>query len=218
MTGRKLLHVACEHGHLDVVRWLVDLDVTLDPQDRRGETPLSLACGNGNLGVAQLLLESKANVNAEGSTAFFVACDKGKLEIARLLVDLKANLELGRDGVTPLLATCKNGHLPLVECLVEAKANVRAVDRSGNGPLHLAVFYRHISIVEYLVEDVNVDIQALGRWELTPLGLARRLKAGLGGTEITDIVAYLERQISKLNAKAEKEQKKSTSSSKRFLE
>eukprot|EP00954_Amorphochlora_amoebiformis_P005954 468845-Amorphochlora_amoeboformis.AAC.2 len=32
---------------------------------------------------------------------------------------------------------------------------------SGNGPLHLAVIHRHISIVEYLVEDVNVDIKAL---------------------------------------------------------
>eukprot|EP00954_Amorphochlora_amoebiformis_P015556 1220994-Amorphochlora_amoeboformis.AAC.1 len=41
MTGRKLLHVACEHGHLDVVKWLVDLDVTLDPQDRRSKF---LAC------------------------------------------------------------------------------------------------------------------------------------------------------------------------------
>eukprot|EP00954_Amorphochlora_amoebiformis_P002464 193907-Amorphochlora_amoeboformis.AAC.1 len=36
--------------------------------------------------------------------------------------------------------------------------------RACDGPLHLAVKYRHFSIVEYLVEDVNVDIQALGRW------------------------------------------------------
>ncbi|VDL62791.1 unnamed protein product [Hymenolepis diminuta] len=37
--GRRLLHVACEHGHLEMVRYLVDLGLPTETCDRKGNTP-----------------------------------------------------------------------------------------------------------------------------------------------------------------------------------
>jgi ankyrin repeat protein len=37
--GRRPMHMAAEHGHVDVLRTLAELGAKLDPQDKNGETP-----------------------------------------------------------------------------------------------------------------------------------------------------------------------------------
>jgi ankyrin repeat protein len=53
-------------------------------------TALMMASQNGHLGIAQLLVERGANVNAtktdNGKTALMRACEKGHLETVRFLL------------------------------------------------------------------------------------------------------------------------------------
>jgi len=57
------LHIACHHNKADVVNVLVELLADLDPRNNNGETPLFIACKEGNFECARILIERKADVN-----------------------------------------------------------------------------------------------------------------------------------------------------------
>lgn len=73
--------------------------------------------------------------------AMICACDAGFIElvgpIAQLLRDV--NFRFGQAVWTPLHLAVEMGHVPVVEALLQHQADPNAGDRSGAGPLHLAV-------------------------------------------------------------------------------
>ena len=93
------------------------------------------ASKNGHLGIAQLLVERGANVNAarttDGCTALMWASQSGHLGIAQLLVERGANLNAAAtdDGYTALMSAIQEGHLSIAQLLVERGANVLTVGR-----------------------------------------------------------------------------------------
>ncbi len=58
-----LLYIACQEGHIDVVKYLVEHGSTIDKEDKNGITPLSVACEIGNEDIIQYLIKQGANVN-----------------------------------------------------------------------------------------------------------------------------------------------------------
>jgi len=75
--GYTPLHLACEQGHVEVVRRLIESGANKDLADKYGETPLHIACIEGHLEVARLLIQSGANNNLaddEGQTPLHIAC------------------------------------------------------------------------------------------------------------------------------------------------
>jgi ankyrin repeat protein len=77
----------------------------------------------------------------DGLTALHVAAQAGNLEIARLLIDARANVDVGTriGGYTPLHLAAQAAHAEVVAALLAAgaDANVAAMP-SGATPLHLA--------------------------------------------------------------------------------
>lgn len=61
LSGSSALHVAAEHGNIDLVRFLVEKGVATDAYDGRQTTPLSLATAKGHTEVAEYLLSLKDN-------------------------------------------------------------------------------------------------------------------------------------------------------------
>ena len=62
----------------------------VDPPDKRGYTPLMLACEQGHLERARALLVDGPSTDLtdnEGNTALMVASRLGHLEMARLLLE-----------------------------------------------------------------------------------------------------------------------------------
>ena len=54
------LLLASEHGHLGIVKSLLDKGANIETKDETGMTPLHLASENGNLEVIDLLIKFNA--------------------------------------------------------------------------------------------------------------------------------------------------------------
>src|ERR1039458_1207500 len=104
------IHDAAKGGDMAKVQGLLkDNPDLVFSKDKIGETPLHVAAFEGHNDVAELLLASKAEVNA------------------------KAN-----DGQTPLHWAAIGGHKDVVELLLAKGAAVNAKTNDGQTPLYLA--------------------------------------------------------------------------------
>lgn len=76
VQGMSLLHWACDRGHLEVVKLLLDRGADSDAKDAEGQTPLHYAASCGHQQVAELLLKQGASrdvKDADGQTPAQVA-------------------------------------------------------------------------------------------------------------------------------------------------
>ncbi|HEY5934312.1 MAG TPA: sigma-70 family RNA polymerase sigma factor [Kofleriaceae bacterium] len=139
-----------------------------------------IACRNGELAIAQLLLEHGADLNAKGyfgATALHWAAHNGHREVVRWLLECGANPD-GRDlkfHSTAAGWAIENNHRELAQLIVESGARVDVREAANYGliervrelldedparvdergewgtPLHEAVFFGHAAIVELLL-------------------------------------------------------------------
>ncbi len=142
-----------------------------------GIKPLYRATVLGRTEVAELLLESGAEVNAitlRGTRPIHAAASAGHGDLVGLLIASGADVD-SRDGegTTPLYMAARVGRSETVQRLLAAKASPDLATVRGRTPLHESALAGHLRIVQALVEagaDVNV-IDARGD---TPLDLAQK--------------------------------------------
>ena len=72
------LWIACQNGHVDVARLLLDKGADVNRANKNGWTPLSIACSKGHVDAVRLLLDKKgAEVDRAGEddkTPLWIAC------------------------------------------------------------------------------------------------------------------------------------------------
>ncbi|WP_333023693.1 ankyrin repeat domain-containing protein, partial [Wolbachia endosymbiont of Pentidionis agamae] len=82
-----------EHGHTDIVKFLINHKANADATDNYGITPLHEAAECGHTDIVKLLIENKANVNAldrYGKTPLYYVIDlKTKLLLLRNIAELE---------------------------------------------------------------------------------------------------------------------------------
>ena len=148
------LHLASRRGKLEMTRILLDHAAKIDAMSSLGNTPLyevilaKYECEEAGMGVARLLLERGADVNAQNKIQWaplHATCYCGKTEMTRLLLDHAANVDaVNNDGETPLHCASRGKYdseeagIGVAQLLLEHGADVNTKDRWGKTPLDLA--------------------------------------------------------------------------------
>ena len=169
--GATPLFIACEKGHVDAARVLLDDGADVNHAYKDGATPLYVACQNGHVAVATLLLDKGAAVDRareDGWTPLYTACEKGHLDVARLLLDCGARL----DGKCLMEVACKGGHVDVAKLLMERGARDH-VDQDGSTALHRACHTGDVTTAETLLKLGPADaINQKDKQGRTPLFVA----------------------------------------------
>ena len=121
--GTQPLHLACQNGHLQVVKELIKAGADPQAEAEYKRTPLHLACQNGHLQVVKELIEAGANPQAEAEYK-----------------------------LTPLHLACQNGHLEVVKELIKAGADPQAEDQYEITPFSIAIEQRNSEITSELTQ------------------------------------------------------------------
>ncbi|MBJ6985069.1 ankyrin repeat domain-containing protein [Luteimonas sp. MC1750] len=160
------------HGRPEAVMTLLANGADPRAADRDGNTPLHHAARSSDPGVAALLRDAAAELdarNAEGVTPLGIACGSGNWRLARFLLERGARTE-PEDGSPPLLAAAggDDDDAAGVALLLRHKARVDARDARGRSALHEAALAGHVEIIGALL-DARADPDARDSTGRTPL-------------------------------------------------
>ncbi len=109
--------------HLDIIKFLVKIDVDLNIEENRGLTGLMIASERGNLEIVKILVENGVDINyqnKDGSTALSRSLVHVRQypDVVKFLVDNGADLSIkNKNGKTVLEVEKDNGHTEVVEFL-----------------------------------------------------------------------------------------------------
>eukprot|EP00035_Acanthoeca_spectabilis_P000982 m.76680 g.76680 ORF g.76680 m.76680 type:complete len:983 (-) comp10547_c0_seq2:50-2998(-) len=118
--GKSPLALAAEHGHVDVVNFLLDQGATVNVPSP-GQPPLYLAARKNHVQIVKLLIARNADVNVpfamrgvsllcpSGSTALHAAASSGHRDMVKLLLSQGADPNV-RDGDGKLPADIADGY------------------------------------------------------------------------------------------------------------
>ncbi len=160
------------HGRPEAVMTLLANGADPRAADRDGNTPLHHAARSSDPGVAALLRDAAAELdarNAEGLTPLGIACGCGNWRLARFLLERGARTE-PEGGSPPLLAAAggEDDDVAGVALLLRHKARVDARDARGRSALHEAARAGHAGIISALLE-ARADADARDAAGRTPL-------------------------------------------------
>ena len=160
-SGLTLLHLACQHKHLDIVQYLIN-DQNCNPETTSpsGRTPLHIACKSGHLHIAKCLItDHKCNPHCtdnSGYTPVHAASESGNNEMVKYLItEQGCDPQVGDSiGNTLLHYASENGHLDILQYLItEFKCDALKPNSKGSIPLHYACKGGQIAVAKYLINQ-----------------------------------------------------------------
>ena len=118
--GRTPLHYAAQGGCDEVVKQLLKLQASPDPQHHEMKlTPLHLSAKKGHRDVVKTLLEAGASPNLQNKfqrTALHYAADEGHHDVVKLLLDAGADRTIvDAYGYTPTVLASKSGQADVIQ-------------------------------------------------------------------------------------------------------
>lgn len=121
-----------DQGYPAVVSVLLSKGANPGATTLRHLTPLHLACHQGHLKVARLLLEAFAPVDDRdeaGTAPLHLSAQKGHIDVIRLLLQCGADKDaVDESGWTPVFFASWKGHAAVTRMLLQAGANARVTN------------------------------------------------------------------------------------------
>ena len=144
--GATPLLLSCQEGHLACARFLLGTGRLvlnlLEVRDRESDTPLTKAARFGHTPCVELLVASRADIEAKGrygNTAIIVAAKHGHADCVRFLLDQGAVKDAqANDLNTSLILAADRGHPKSVEILLSAGADKDIEANNGRTALDCA--------------------------------------------------------------------------------
>ncbi|XP_072528004.1 ankyrin repeat domain-containing protein 26 isoform X5 [Salminus brasiliensis] len=159
--NRTALHVACVHGHTEVVQFLVESKVKLNLCDNQNRSALMKAVQCQQDRCVSILLEHDADpnlVDINGNTALHLAARIPSLSVALQLLEHEANINAqNKEGNTPLVLSVEENHAEMAELLLKEGADVNVKNQEQRSSLMIAACNGQISMVRLLLQ-YNADI------------------------------------------------------------
>lgn len=137
----RALHFASYHGHIDIVKILLEKGASVNAVSKDQDTPLELATVNHKTEVVNFLLK---NYKCISNNAINIAIQNGYVDIVKIFVEQGRSCKVLD---TALQCAIKNEQVEMCKYLIlEYRANCNLQDENGNTPLHLACKkgYTHI--------------------------------------------------------------------------
>ncbi len=162
---KSLLHYAVLGSAMDVIKYLLDLDINVNMVDSHGETPLFDCARKGKLDIAKLLISKFATVNIEnrvGELPIHLAAFKGEIDMIKLLIESGAflNKKTAEDKL-PVHYAIAGGRVEVIQFLLkEGNQSWFIKDTFGNTLLHHAAKTSSVQTIDLLLNQ-NLDPNAL---------------------------------------------------------
>ena len=174
------LHYAALHGHLNIIRMLINFGCDASIKGWRGWTPLHFACQCGHSNVVKMLLSEgichPMSVDDKGNLPIHIAATFGHWDIIQILVtdfDCDINtVTTGQHGWTALHFACQGGHVSTVKKLICELNCPMEPNKHGNTPIHIAALYGKLDIVRFLVEECGCNVNSRNGQGRMPLHAA----------------------------------------------
>lgn len=109
----------------------------------------------------------------DGWTPLHQAVMGGELEVAKLLIEKKADVNVKSAGLelTPIYIVCIIEDKDMLQLLLDAGADLKVTDSKGNTPLHMAALYGAADSAKAIIEK-GADINVKNTEGKTPLAIA----------------------------------------------
>ncbi|KAL5966622.1 POTE ankyrin domain family member B, partial [Taenia solium] len=140
-SSRTPLHLACVKGDDKIVQCLLEYNAKVNIVDQNNQTPLMKAIEGGHLKCVNLLLSYRADLTVRdkhGNAPIHQAVKFGRKDIIELFL---------RNGVSI------NTHNQVVLSPIKQSSNKLIFCINGLTPLHLAVEYHNLPLLQYLVQE-----------------------------------------------------------------
>ena len=177
---------ASNHGHIRIVRALLDKGADPNYSDHDGDTPILLATRNKCFEVARLLINHNAEVNVQndlGHTPLHMAAWTCHLKMTQLMLDWGTKWSVADCyGQTALMIAAKRGDSEVVKLMVDHGCDVHQQNHENETALHYAAKRGHSSCARVLLE-AGADINAESMFGYTPIMAA--LSAGFSSCVLT---------------------------------
>ncbi|CAE7360043.1 mask [Symbiodinium natans] len=117
--GATPLCTACEHGHLEIARLLLEADANIEKiSGPRSRTPLRMACEMGHLELARLMVEAGADKDKVSGrdvrSPLGMATERGHIEVVRFLLQAGADKDAKYDSYRPAAVASRCRHYEVV--------------------------------------------------------------------------------------------------------
>ncbi|HAX02987.1 MAG: hypothetical protein A2Y45_06100 [Tenericutes bacterium GWC2_34_14] len=170
---RSLLHYAVLGSAMDVLTYLLDMDININLADEHGETALFDCARKAKLDISKLLISKFASVNVEnrvGELPIHLAAFKGDLDMIKLLIESGAFLnKKTQEDKLPVHYAIAGGRVDVIPYLLkEGKQNWFLRDAYGNTLLHHAAKTSNVQILDMLLNQ-NLDPNALNSQFESPI-------------------------------------------------
>ena len=146
-------------------------------------SPLHSAAYYGDLQMVQVLLDYKADIDAQDDTGetplHGLSWNRGGgrqisqlHKVSRLLLEHGANVNARSHNLSiPLHIAAQNGRVEVVRVLLEHGTDANAPNKTQSTPLHVAAQQGEVEVVRVLLEH-GANVNALGQDQSTPLHTA----------------------------------------------
>ena len=170
---KSLLHYAVTGSAMDVINYLLNLNISVNLKDQYGETPLFDCVRKGKLHIAKLLISRYANVNFENrhqETPIHLACQKGNMDMIKLLIESGAFLnKVTQEGKLPIHYAIAGGQTDMIDYILKiSNQSYDLKDQHGHSLLHHATKTANILTIEKLLSE-GLDPNGLNDLFETPI-------------------------------------------------